>query len=105
MRTLEECLGEAAADLTVQTALIEARLLVGDDALFSAFDTKFRNALDPQAFYHTKRVELEERYLQYRNLPYSLEGWALQGKPGGLLICRPSSGSPRPPATATAGAT
>src|SRR4030088_134030 len=34
IRTVEECLSEAAADITVQTSLLEARLVTGNQALF-----------------------------------------------------------------------
>ena len=49
VRTIQDCLTEAAGDLTVQTALVEARLLIGNADLFSEFSAKFRKALDPQA--------------------------------------------------------
>ena len=53
---------EADGDLTVQTALVEARLIVGNYPLFSRMVDEFKKHLDPQTFYHTKRVEQEERY-------------------------------------------
>src|SRR5574343_809840 len=37
VRTIQECLNEAASDITVQTALLEARLLTGNTKLFSTF--------------------------------------------------------------------
>ena len=83
VRTLDECLNEAAADLTVQTALVEARLLIGDYALFTKFFSEFKQQLDPQAFYHTKRIEQNERYLKYQESPYSLEPNCKES-PGGL---------------------
>ena len=43
-RTIEECLRLAREDHTVQTALLEARFLAGDEALFNAFQTKFINS-------------------------------------------------------------
>ncbi len=83
VRTVEECLNEAESDLTVQTALVETRLLIGNAALFSTFLTEFRNQLDPQAFFHAKRVEQDERYLRYQESPYSLEPNCKES-PGGL---------------------
>jgi [protein-PII] uridylyltransferase len=83
VRTVEECLEEAAGDLTVQTALVEARLLIGDDGLFTRFFTEFRSTLDPQAFFHAKRMEQDERYLRFQDSPYSLEPNCKES-PGGL---------------------
>ena len=83
VRTPEECLDEAAADLTVRTALLDARLLAGDYALFSKFHSKFKSRLDPQHFYHVKRIELEERHLKHQESPYSLEPNCKES-PGGL---------------------
>lgn len=83
VRTVEDCLKEANGDLTVQTALVEARLIVGNYALFSRMVSEFKNHLDPQAFYHTKRIEQEERYRRYHESPYSLEP-NCKDSPGGL---------------------
>ncbi|MDR0576781.1 MAG: [protein-PII] uridylyltransferase [Candidatus Accumulibacter sp.] len=81
VRTVEDCLREAEGDLTIQTALVEARLIVGDYALFSRMASEFRKRLDPRAFYHTKRIEQEERH--GRESPSNLEPNCKDG-PGGL---------------------
>ena len=83
VRTVGECIDEASGDLTVQTALVEARLLTGDKALFTKFSAEFKKNLDPQAFYHAKRVEQDERYLRFEESPYSLEPNCKES-PGGL---------------------
>ena len=51
MRTPEECLEEAANDLTVQTALIDARLLTGDLSLFARLQRAFQQQINLQAFF------------------------------------------------------
>ena len=83
VRTPEEALRDAAQDLTMQTALVEARLLTGDTALAGAFLNDFRSRLDPPAFFQAKRLEQEERYQRYQESPYSLEPNCKES-PGGL---------------------
>lgn len=83
VRTVEDCLKEADGDLTVQTALVEARLIIGNYPLFSRMVAEFKNHLNPQTFYHTKRVEQEERYRKYHESPFSLEP-NCKDSPGGL---------------------
>lgn len=83
VRTLEQCLEEAFSDLTVQTALVEARLLVGDYLLFSHFYSEFRHRINAQDFYRTKRSEQDERYLKHQESAYSLEPNCKES-PGGL---------------------
>ncbi|MEI7613404.1 MAG: [protein-PII] uridylyltransferase [Betaproteobacteria bacterium] len=83
VRTVQDCLNEAAGDLTVQTALVEARLLVGNPVLFTEFSAKFRDALNPQAFFNAKSMEQVERYIRFNESPYSLEPNCKES-PGGL---------------------
>ena len=83
VRTVEECLKEADGDLTIQTALVEARLIIGSYPLFTRMTTDFRNSLNPQTFYQTKQAEQEERYRKYSDTPYSLEPNCKES-PGGL---------------------
>jgi len=83
VRTVDECVAEAEHDITIQTALLEARFLCGDRALFQRFDAAFHQALDPLAFFKAKRLEQEERYAKYNDTPYALEPNCKEN-PGGL---------------------
>ncbi len=83
VRTLGSCLAEAAKDVTVQTALLESRLVVGSQDLLHAFETAFFQALDPQAFFVAKTLELRQRHTKYENTPYALEPNCKES-PGGL---------------------
>jgi [protein-PII] uridylyltransferase len=83
VRTVDECLDEAAGDVTIQTSLLEARRLTGSERLFTKFLTGFKAHLDPQAFFHAKRMEQDERHLRYLETPYSLEPNCKES-PGGL---------------------
>ena len=83
VRTPEECLRDSSRDLTMQTALVESRLLTGNAALAEAFLETFRAQIDPQAFFQGKRLEQEERYRRYHESPYSLEPNCKES-PGGL---------------------
>ncbi len=40
-RTLDECIREARGDMTIRTALLEARLIIGDEALFQEFEERY----------------------------------------------------------------
>src|SRR5574343_286236 len=83
VRTIQDCLDEAASDITVQTALLEARLLTGSTKLFSSFEKRLRGNLDPQVFCEAKRLEQQERYLRHNETPFSLEP-NCKDAPGGL---------------------
>ena len=83
VRTLPECLAESAKDVTVQTALLEARLVAGDSALFERLRTDFNAQLDPQAFLVAKTLEMNQRHTKYENTPYALEPNCKES-PGGL---------------------
>jgi [protein-PII] uridylyltransferase len=73
VRTVQECLTEAGNDITVQTALLEARLLTGNQKLFTTFEKRLRGNLDPLVFFEAKRLEQQERYLRFNETPFSLE--------------------------------
>ena len=83
VRTIQECLDEAARDITVQTALLETRLLTGNAKLFATFQKRLRGNLDPLVFFEAKRLEQQERYLRFNETPYSLEPNCKES-PGGL---------------------
>jgi [protein-PII] uridylyltransferase len=83
VRTLGECLAQSASDVTVQTSLLEARLLTGSQKLFSAFQARFRAQIDPRAFFTAKTLEMRQRHNKFENTPYSLEPNCKES-PGGL---------------------
>ena len=83
VRTLEQCLEEAAGDTTVQTSMIEARLLAGNASLFDGLCSLLKGSLDAQAFFQTKRMEQEDRHKRFNDTPCSLEANCKDG-PGGL---------------------
>ena len=44
-RSVDECIRQAKADMTIRTALLEARYLLGDKALFDEFTTQFEKSV------------------------------------------------------------
>jgi [protein-PII] uridylyltransferase len=83
VRTLEECLSEAAADLTVQTSLLETRFLAGNRPLHASLARELAARCDPAAFFRAKQLEMRQRHVKYEDTPYSLEP-NLKESPGGL---------------------
>jgi [protein-PII] uridylyltransferase len=83
VRTLDECLQAAAQDITIQTNLLEARLLCGSQELFDEFSTRYRESLDVRAFFKAKGLEQEQRYSRFNDTPYALEPNCKES-PGGL---------------------
>jgi len=83
VRTVAECLAESAGDVTVQTSLLESRLICGNAALFAEFQRQYRAQMNPQAFLVAKTLEMRQRHTKYENTPYSLEPNCKES-PGGL---------------------
>jgi [protein-PII] uridylyltransferase len=83
VRTIEECLAAADEDITVQTNLLEARLLAGNRALFDRFANEYRERLDVRAFFKAKQLEQENRYARFNDTPYALEPNCKES-PGGM---------------------
>ena len=83
VRTVPECLSVAQGDVTVQTALLEARLIVGNRRLFKGFQARFSAQLDALDFFSAKRLEMRQRHAKYEDTPYALEP-NIKESPGGL---------------------
>jgi len=83
VRTRQQCLDEAAADITVQTALLESRWLAGQRKAFEALVCQMLDALDARAFCQAKLLEQRQRHQKYENTPYALEPNCKES-PGGL---------------------
>jgi [protein-PII] uridylyltransferase len=83
VRSVADCLNEARQDVTVQTSLLESRLITGNPAIYDEFRQKFVAAIDPKAFFVAKTLELNQRHNKFDNTPYSLEPNCKES-PGGL---------------------
>ncbi|GAB2182425.1 [protein-PII] uridylyltransferase [Denitratisoma sp. agr-D3] len=83
VRSPSECKAEADKDITVQTALLEARYLTGDKVLYDQLVQQLAESLEPGDFFKAKQLEQEERYSRYQDTPFSLEPNCKES-PGGL---------------------
>lgn len=83
VRTLSECADEAKKDITVQTNLLESRLLTGDKALYQNFREKAQQITDLLAFFNAKLKEQDQRHAKYNDTAYNLEP-NIKESPGGL---------------------
>ncbi len=83
VRTVDECVAMAVEDVTVQTALLESRLLCGSATLFGRFREATARAMDAKAFLRAKTLEMRQRHQKYEDTPYSLEPNCKES-PGGL---------------------
>ncbi|NMD13670.1 MAG: bifunctional uridylyltransferase/uridylyl-removing protein, partial [Candidatus Cloacimonetes bacterium] len=83
VRNVADCVAQAAGDVTVQTSLLESRLIVGNKGLYATFLDAFRDNLDPKAFFVAKTLEMRQRHQKFENTPYSLEPNCKES-PGGL---------------------
>ena len=83
VRTVGECNSIISTDVTVQTSLLEHRLLCGSKKLYSEFGRMFEEAMDPLAFYQAKTIEQQQRHIKYHDTAYNLEP-NVKESPGGL---------------------
>jgi len=85
VRSLEDCVREASADISVMTSLTEARLLTGDAGLFE----RMKQMTGPQTlwtagtFFSAKKEEQAQRYRRFQGTAYNLEP-NVKESPGGL---------------------
>src|ERR1700736_584733 len=85
VRTVDECVQESTADVSVMTTLLEARQLAGSSSLVA----QMRDALSPEhvwpvkEFFEAKVREQSERHLKAHDTAYNLEPNVKTG-PGGL---------------------
>jgi [protein-PII] uridylyltransferase len=83
VRTVSECLSEAERDVTIQTALLECRWITGNARQVADFQKAFFAAIDAQAFFVAKTLELRQRHTKFEDTPYALEPNCKES-PGGL---------------------
>ena len=85
-RSVKDCLDEAAKDVTILTALVDARFLHGERAAFDRFQeafAKMRKDRGLAPFLAAKRQERLTRHGKYGDSPYMVEPHIKEGR-GGL---------------------
>jgi len=82
IRTVGDCIAESS-DVTVQTNLLEARLIIGNQALIDEMREALSQHLDRRAFYLAKLQEQENRHQRFLDTDYNLEP-NIKESPGGL---------------------
>lgn len=85
-RTVEQCIKLGTADMTIRTALLDARLIQGDRQLFAEFEDRFKNEVvagTARAFIDAKMSERDERTRRIGESRYKVEPNVKDGK-GGL---------------------
>ena len=83
VRNLEECIDEAKKDITVQTNILESRLLAGSDTMYQSFVSNVAENLNLIDFFKAKLKEQEQRYAKFNDTAYNLEP-NIKESPGGL---------------------
>ena len=85
-RSVDECMRQARADMTIRTALLEARFLTGDRPLFEEMAARFQKSVvagTAAEFVLAKLAEREERHRRAGASRYLVEPNVKDGK-GGL---------------------
>ncbi|HOB03022.1 MAG TPA: bifunctional uridylyltransferase/uridylyl-removing protein, partial [Casimicrobium huifangae] len=83
VRSVDECIAEAEADVTVATSLLERRAIVGAPGNPLALDQRWQQAFDVDHFVKAKRFEQQQRYARFEDTAYNLEP-NIKESPGGL---------------------
>ena len=83
VRTVDECLSACANDITIQTNVLESRLLTGNPTLFAQLSTALQQQMEISAFYKAKSLEQQQRHLRRQDTPFALEPNCKEN-PGGL---------------------
>lgn len=83
VRNVADCLAQSENDVTVQTSLLESRLIVGNKVLYTRFAKEFRQCMDAKVFFVAKTLEMRQRHHKFEDTPYSLEPNCKES-PGGL---------------------
>lgn len=83
VRNLNECIFEAKKDITVQTNLLESRLISGNKALYQTFLVEVKSSLNTVNFFAEKIKEQDQRHAKFNDTAYNLEP-NIKESPGGL---------------------
>jgi [protein-PII] uridylyltransferase len=83
VRTVPQCQDEARQDITVQTTLLESRLIAGDKRAYVRFKKAVNSSLALSTFVEGKLLEQQQRHARFEDSSQNLEPNLKEG-PGGL---------------------
>ena len=83
VRTIGECQEEARRDITIQTTLLESRLIAGNLNHYKRFSAAIVKDLDVDYFVESKLLEQQQRHTRFNDTAYNLEP-NVKESPGGL---------------------
>lgn len=73
VRTIDEAIFDSTQDLTIQTSLLERRLLMGSTTVYELFQQQFHRDFNLQQFTRAKMAEMRTRHARFDDTPYNLE--------------------------------
>jgi len=83
VRTVAECVEEAAKDVTVDTSLLESRLIAGNPELLAVLVKRLKRRRKVRDFFDAKYQEQKDRHARFMDVAYNLEP-NVKESPGGL---------------------
>src|ERR1700682_2720606 len=83
VRSVSESVEEAAKDVTVDTSLMESRVIAGDPALLEELNARLRKRRNVREFFEAKFREQKRRHERFQEAAYNLEP-NIKESPGGL---------------------
>ena len=83
VRTIGQCQEEATQDITVQTTLLESRLIIGNKRAYERFRKQIRTSLNVREFVEGKLLEQQQRHNRFNDTAQNLEP-NIKESPGGL---------------------
>jgi len=102
VRTVSQCLAESEKDVTVQTSVLESRLVIGDRRLNGQLRERLGKAMDPKAFFVARRSKCASATASSKTRRMRWNPTA-RNRLAVCATCRCCCGYPRPPAWAGAG--
>ena len=82
-RTVEQCQEEASQDITVQTTMLESRLIAGGRRTYNRFCKLVKASLNTGEFVEGKFLEQQQRHTRFNDTAQNLEP-NIKESPGGL---------------------
>ena len=83
VRSVDDCIEQADADITVATSILERRVIVGTARNSHRLDQRWQQTFDVDHFVKAKRFEQQQRYVRFEDTAYNLEP-NIKESPGGL---------------------